>query len=412
MSIKIVTAESLAADKVANGLTRNAHVILGNGRDNVKNEPRYAPIKFMSNGNEVEFDSIPYKVTSKAWKNSEGQFNLYRDMKVVKDRLENAGNAPSPTDLAAYYAYLFIDVARQADELADHSAEIYNVISRPDAPEVTKLRDIIPYVGKEKKITGASDSVPLIEANEAQTADITLYFKAFGWKDSIKNLVFNPFDSIARVTEAAAKILVDSRNNDVIGYLVGLTYPALQSQVADTTGATRDLKVYNTFVNAIGTISKLKHPLTGRLLSNMGVFAGKLKVLAHPKDAWDFSRILGGQLVGASGVAQNVSALPIASIIPYGGGIMDGLIWGKETLSLPGVTQGYAYLFLPNDLGGFVLDKVDLTLETGQGSVLELSAEERAWYRVNGLFHDWFVGGAKDNTNSGLGCVVKITLPA
>jgi hypothetical protein len=397
MAIRIVTAESLAEEKVANGLTREARVIMGSGRDNVNGKLQSAKLKYVVNGAEVEIDALPYKVTSKAWKNSEGQFNLYRDMRAAKERIMNAASAPSPTDLAAYYAYLFIDVARQADELADHSAEIYTVLSRPDAQEVTKLRDIVPYVGKEKAITGASDAVPLIEANEAQAADITLYFKAFGWKDSLKNLVFNPFDSIARVTEAAAKILVDNRNNDVIGHLVGLTYPAKQVQIADTTGATRDLKVYNTFVNAIGTISLLKHPLTKRLLSNMGVFAGRLKVLAHPKDAWDFSRILGGQLVGASGVAQNVSALPIAAIIPYGAGLMDGMTWGKETLSLPGVTQGYAYLFLPNDLGGFVL---------------ELSAEERAWYRVNGLFHDWFVGGAKDNTNSGEGCVVKITLPA
>lgn len=410
--IKIITAESQAEEKVANGLTREARVVLGNGRDNLSGAPRYAKMKLVFKGAEVELDALPYKVTSKKWKNSEGQFNLYRDMKAMKDRIMNAAHAPSPTELAAYYAYLFIDIQRQADELADHSAEIYNVINRPDAQEVTKLRDIIPYVGKESVISAEGDAVPLIQANEAQAQDITLYFKAFGWKDSLRNFVFNPFDQIQRVTEAAAKIVVDNRNNDIIGYIVGLTFPALQSQAADSGGATRDLKIYNTFVNAIGALSILKHPLTKMVLSNMGAFSGRLKVLAHPKDAWDFSRVLGGQLTGASGVAQNVSALPIASIIPYGGGIMNGLTYGKETLSLPGVTQGYAYLFLPNSMGGFVLDKITGAVETGTGSVLELSTQERAMYRVNGLFHDWFVGGAKDNTNSGEGCIVKITLPA
>ena len=411
--IRIITAESLAEEKVANGLTREARVILGSSRDNLMGRaPQTQKIKYIVNGAEADIDAIPYKVASKAWRNSEGQFALYRDMRAIKDKIQNAAGAPSPAELAAYYAYLFIDVARQADELADHTGQIYNVLSRPDAQEVTKLRDLVPYVGKEKLISMANDAVPLIMPNEAQTADITLYIKAFGWKDSLKNLVFNPFDQIQRVTEAAAKILVDSRNNDLIGYLVGLAYPAKQAQAADVAGATRDLKIYNTVVAAIKTLALLKHPLTKKVLGNIGAFSGALKILAHPTDAWDLSRVLAGQLVGAAGVAQNVSALPINSIIPYAGGLMDGLSWGKETLSLPGVTQGYCYLFLPNAIGGFVLDKIPLTLETGSGSVLELSTEERAWYRVNGLFHDWFVGGASNNTNSGEGCIVKITLPA
>lgn len=410
--IKIVTAESLAEEKVANGLTRESQIILGNGADNAKSGPfRTHKIAYVSNGQPVEVDSLPFKVTSKKWKNSEGQFNLYREMRAARDTIQNSALAPSATALAAYYAMLFIDVQRQADELADYSGSIFNVLSRPDAQEVTYLRDLIPYTGKEKVITGAGDTVPLLEENQAQTASITLQFKAFGRKDSIRNLVFNPFDQVQRVTEAAAKINVDSRNNDVIGPIVAATYGALHAQAADaTSGATFDVLMYNTLRKGLKTLSKLKHPLTGQTLSTLGAFSNRVKILCHPGDAWAIQRIASGQLAQAGGILQVASALPFAEIIPYGGGIMDGLTWGKETLSLPGVTQGTCYMFLPNDLGGFVLDKITQTMEMGSGSVLELSKEERAWYRVNGLYSTWFQGGSA--TNTGLGCVIKVTLPA
>lgn len=90
---------------------------------------------------------------------------------------------------------------------------------------------------------------------------------------------------------------------------------------------------------------------------------------------------------------------------------MNGMTWGSETLSFPGVAKGTAYIFLPNPLGGIVLDKRPLTLETGTGSVLQLSTEERAWYRINGLFHKWFMGGAMSGGKAGTGNIVKVILP-
>ena len=411
MAIGIVTAESLAEARVKNGLMREARVYLGSGQDNAKSgEPRTSKISYIVNGATMEVDAIPYKVTTEKWKNSEGQFNLHRDMKACRDRIQNAAQAPSAADLALLTALLFIDVQRQADDEADYSASIYNVLSRPDAQEVTYLRDLLPYTGKEKTITGAGDSVPILEENTAQTAAITLTLKAFGRKDSLRNLVFNPFDQLQRVAEAAAKINVDSRNADVIGTIVAATYGALHAQAADTTAsATYDVLLYNTFRKALKTLGKLIHPLTGQTMAALGAFASKAKILCHPGDVWAIQRVISGQLAGAGGMVQLGTALPYNEIIPYAGGLMNGLTWGKETLSLPGVTQGYAYVFLPNPLGGFVLDKIPQTLEVGSGSVLELSKEERAWYRVNGLYHSWFQGGSA--TNTGKGCVVKVTLP-
>jgi hypothetical protein len=408
----ILTAEALAERKVKNGLTRSSRVYLGGMNDVITNNS-CAKMKIVNvDGSSIETDELPFKVTSKSWMNSEGRFQLLRDMKALQDVMKNAApNVPSDT-LATYFAKLFIDVTRQADDLADYSDMIYTVLSRPDAQEVTYLRDLVPYVGKEKQVSGANDMVPLIEANLANQASITQTIKAFGWKSNLHNMLFLPIDELSRITQAAAIINVDSRNADIIGYIVGRTFPALQSQAADSTsGASYDELMYNTFRKGIKTLGKLKHPLTGRLLAEIGAFSGALRLICHPADAWSIERIIRGELASAGGVRMIASALPISDIIAYGGGIMNGQTWGKEILSLPGVTQGTAYLYLPNQLGGFVLDKRTQTMEVGTGSVLQLSTEERAWYRVNGLYHDWFLGGAKDNTNNGLGCIVKITLP-
>jgi len=410
--VKVVNARTLLEEKAANGYTREAKVYLGDKDANkTEGEPRVAPIEYVADGKTATANSLVYKVGSAAWKNSEARFNLLRDLKGLQDRLQNAATAPSAATLAEYFAKVFIDVQRQADELADYSASIYNVWTRENAGEVTYLRDFLPYTGKEKAISGENDSVPLIEQNLAQLEQITLQIRAFGWKDSLKNMIFNPINVIQRVTEAAATILVDSRNNDIIGNIVTATYPAAQAVPADATGATYDIRLYNTFKNAILKLASLKHVLTGKELSETGVFSGGIKILCHPADLWQIEKIVNGGLSQILSIQQITQALPFSEIIAYGAGHMNGMTWGQETLAFPGVKKGEAYVFLPNPLGGIVLDKRPLTLETGTGSVLQLSTEERAWYRINGLFHKWFMGGAHPSGKAGTGNIVKVTLP-
>ena len=104
---------------------------------------------------------------------------------------------------------------------------------------------------------------------------------------------------------------------------------------------------------------------------------------------------------------QDVSPLPIGSIVPYACGIQHGETWGEETLSLPGVAENVAFMLIPDQ--AMILDKRDVTLEVGTGSVLELSTEERSWHRISGTNTSYLIGGATSNT--GKGCIVKIALP-
>jgi hypothetical protein len=422
--VKIIDAESLAEMKVENGLTRDSKVYLGNAKDNLtaQNARTAKVLVNSSTGAAVEVDAMPYKVGSKGWKNSAGRFELYKDLNVLQNRIKEAedsvknagGQPPSAADMATYLALTFIDIQRLRDELADLTPEIYNVRFNENFPEDPRLRDLLPYVGKEEELKLTGDSVPLIQQAGVEAETVTLKVKGFGWAESLRNIIFNPFDTQDRLNQAVATIGVDSRNNDIIGNLVGLTYPALQTVAADTGGATYDLKVYNTLLKVLDALAILKHPLTDQVLSKLGIYANKVKLLLHPADAWSVARVANGGLIAAGGVQQIVAALPFAGILSYGGGIMDGMKWGEKTLSLPGVAKGYGYAYLPNPMAGFDLTKRETTMEVSQGDAIQLGAsvDRKAWYRINGLHHDYFTGGAKDNTNSGKGCIVKFSLPS
>jgi len=411
--VKVVSAKTLLDERIESGEVRSAKVYMGTRASNLADAaPKTAPIDIVASGNRHTVDGLRYTVESRSWKNSAARFELMRDLKSMQGRFENAATGPSPSELAEYFAKIFIDVQRQADGLADYSSSIYNVWSREDAGEVVYLREFLPYTGREKVISGENDSVPLIEQKLAVTEQIELKIRAFGWKDSLRNMLYNPINVLQRVTEAAATILVDSRNDDVIGNIVRATFPASQTVAAAAGGASYDVDMYNTLKAAIKKLAGLRHVWTGKELSETGVFSGGIKLLVHPADLWQIEKVANGGLHQILSIQQITQALPISEIIAYGSGHMHGMTWGSETLSLPGVPKGVAYMFLPSALGGVVLDKRPLTLETGTGSVLQLSTEERAWYRVNGLFHKWFMGGAHPGGKDGTGSIVKIALPA
>ena len=392
--MKVINAEVQAEEKFKNGYTREAKVYKGNAVTNAASK------EVDVWGNEV------FKVGSAKWKNSEGRFKLYNEIHEMQGKLVNSATTPTPTELAAYYAKLFIDVQRLMDDMLDVTPLICNVIRREDAQELSYIRDYLPFIGKEKVISGTNDNVPLIDQKSASVGQIQLYIKAFGWKDSIKNLAFNPIPVLQKVTEAAAIIALDNKNNDIISPIVSATYGAKHSQSADSTGTTFDLKMYNTLRQARKTLGKLLHPMyTNKLVSSMPQYASQIGILCHPSNLWDIQRVANGFTAG--GFVQDVSALPIGNIIPYAGGIQNGETWGEETLSLPGVTVDTAYMFIPDQ--AMMLIKRDAVLETGTGSVLELSTEERSWHSIRGIHTDYLLGGCA--TNTGKGCIVKIALP-
>lgn len=396
---KVLNAANIAEEKMKNGYTREISVYAGSARDNLTS---VTPKRFAIAENK---DRELIKIGSTQWKNSEGHYKLWNEIHELQ--VKNAATPLSPTETAALFAKLYIDIARQMDDLMDVTPSIALVLNRPDAQEITYLRDLYPFVGKEKVISGTNDKVPLIDSKSGTTDTITQYVRAFGWKASLKMLAFSEINVLQRVTEAAAIIAVDSKNQDIIAPIVGATYQAKHAQAADATGSTYDLKMRNTIRKAVKTLGALYHPMyTKKLVSTLSEFSSNIGILCHPAEADDIRRAVSGWVGG--GLVQDMSPIGnIGNIIPYAGGIQDGETWGDEVLSLPGVTAGTAYMFIPNQ--AIILNKRDITLETGMSSVLELATEERSWHRITGKHTAYLIGGAA--TNTGYGCIVKITLP-
>jgi hypothetical protein len=394
--MRIINAATVAEERVKNGEVRVAKVYAGSAEANKKAESVQV------------YGQEQYKIGSARWKNSAGYNALWDEIGSMQYALKqkNAANPATSTELAGYLAKLFIDVQRQADDLLDITPFIANVIKTETAQEISYIRNWLPFIGKEEIISGTNDMVPLMDQATAATEQIVQYVRAFGWKDSVKNMAFAPIPVLQRVTEAAARISTDYRNAQMMDPINAVeSWGAKHAQAADSAGTTFDLKVYNTIRKARKTLGKLIHPMyTNRLISTMAGY-NNVGLLVHPSDLWDIQRVVTGFTAG--GLVQNVASLPVGNIVPYACGIQHGETYGEETLSLPGVTEGKAYMFIPDQ--AIIVDKRDTTLEVGTGSVLELSTEERSWHRISGENTSYLIGGAA--TNTGKGAIVQITWP-
>ena len=328
-------------------------------------------------------------------------------------RVLNAESDPGYAAIEAFFGKFYMDVTRRSLESPDLTSLIAREETNLDFSEVINLREILKYRGEMATISGENDAVPLIEQHTGNVDTLSLAIKAVGWKDSLANMLWNRFFTMEKVVQAAVDADVDARNAAIIGVIVALTtanaFVATQKQAADGTASqTIDEHTYNTFLAANKLIRGLKDVQTGRKIQ-----VPSLSVLCNSADTWQIENVIRGQLNGngSSARASNRPALPISSIIEYDHGINDGITLGKKTLSYPGVAAGKCYLLVPGV--ALVANKRPLTMETGLGSVLELSTEERAWYRVQGTYLKDLLGSSYTGTTLGAsyGAIVEVSLP-
>lgn len=401
MSVKIINRETIKDLRVKQKRSDLVQIFQGDKKLNLSSgEPKFhgeAVIVAMKNSNYVD---------------SAGCQKLWNEIKVLRAKY-NAAQAPSAATLEALLGKVFIDITRRAQEAGDLTSFFATEINDLEAAETINTRYLKKYIGEMGLIAGSNDSVNLIEQQlaNADTFDLAIY--AIGWKDSLKNMLFNKLHEMQKVNQAAVDADTDRRNAAIIGTIVGATFVASQKQAADaTSGATFDILMYNTLRKGIKKLRNLKDPQTLRKIA-----VPSISILCNSANTWDIERVLNGQLTngGANGTltTQNAQALPIANIIEYDQGITDGFVWGKKTLAFPGVTAGKCYLFIPREYL-WVVNKRPLTLETGVGSTLQLSTEERAWYRVFGNYFKDFLGSSFAGTalGAGFGAIIEVTLPS
>jgi hypothetical protein len=347
-------------------------------------------------------------IKAEEWHGSEARAILHNEQRNRNARLANAATGFDTATLVALAKDWLIDLQRLKDDMTDYTSILLTERVDAEAPEKVSLRNYLPYTGREGTVMGAGDTVPLIEHNLPIDVTINMSIKAVGDKTSFRELVLNPFYKTENVMESVARILVDGQNKECIGAIVGAAYDAAHSQAADTTGATKELQSYNTVKAAIIKDKALYNIPTKK---QNGLMAHKVYLLINPIDLTDIQPIVEGGLERLSGVNQMVGRLPIDGIIPYGCGLNDGLVWGGETLSFPGVAAGTFYIVIKNDVyGGYKIVKRSSTMEMGDGDVLALTTEKRAWHRIDGTFLDWILPSAAGGKQ--YGAVIKGTFPA
>jgi hypothetical protein len=392
--MKLLNAETMRKDLV--GKVRKIRIYNGSAKRNKSDVD--VPV--------VKEETI--KITGERWLNSAGRETLLCDLKKVQDRLkENAATGYAPKDIAELATLMTIDLSRQADEYPDYAAVLMKEKFNEAATDPTNLMDDIPYIGKEEEVRGSGDTVPLMEHALPGKYPVEMQIRGFGSKVHFRELIFNPFHSNEKLIESAARILSDHKNKDLFGDIFGITYDAVHSQAADTTSPTYDLQVYNTLRKGIRKAARLICEPLGKANAT---YKHEIFLLINPLDQLDLQPIIMGALQGVGGLQQLAPALPIDGIIPYGCGLNHGLKYGNETLSYPGVPQGKAYAYIKVDtFGAYRITKRNETMEFGEGDVLSLTSEHRAWHRIRGVYTDWIK--PKTVSQKAYGAIVEITLP-
>jgi hypothetical protein len=348
---------------------------------------------------------------TKKWLNGESREKLLNELYSLRSAIQKKQLAATGYDaetIRQFFADIVLDIQAQVDDLRDYSSQLMNVTSIPDASKYIKLRELLPYVGKEDLNSGTLDAFPLIEHALASLEEITIDVRGFGDKYGLNEELFNPSFSIDRITQSAARIIVDEANADFFKPVVLATYDAAHTQTfISATGASNDVNTYNTVAAAVDKVLALFNPFANKYNYK---FNPKLVLLISQRDQRKISPIVNGELSRLTSINQLTPAL-VDNIIAYDGGLNDGASYanGAEILSYPGIPSGTAYVYAINDVyGARKINKVDVTMDIQDGDILTSCREKRRWYRARGVYLD----SVLPTTVSGkaAGAIIKVNL--
>lgn len=346
-------------------------------------------------------------MNSPVWEGSEGHGRVWDQINKLRLKAQNA--AMLPDDWSTLTDLLRIDITRRRMQEADYTNIVGTEVVNPGFGKSVRLDEFLDAGAIFKTILGNNDAVSLLEHKTGATGTVSMELFAVGDKASLQELIFNPLYDIEKIMRAVTRGYVGLRNDrNVLGRMVAKTtasgWQSTQQQAADaTSGATKEELLYNTLVSAYKKLLLLTDVQTGQTIDTPSVY------LAIQKGTeFAFNRAVNGQLnVGGKGKPSNFEAMTwIDAIIPYRG---DVIYAGKETKTYAGVASGKAYMFVPR-VANWTLTKRGLTMESGRGSVLTLSQEERVWYGIQQEYDQEFFGHSA-GLASGSGYCIEISLP-
>jgi hypothetical protein len=323
----------------------------------------------------------------------------------IKFKLHNDATGADDADLAAMQALATMDVQVYAQQTgADISGQIFTDVNTPDASEMVVIRDLLPYIGEMGSISGAGSRFPLMKEPTDQKDSLPLDVVGIGFADTLRNALFNTLYKLERVTTSAAQMYNDKRNlsffkpviNAINGVAGAATIGSANQQAADTTGTTRDQKIYNTIMAALEKLYSLKNNVIGRKVSQL---SGSNILICSPTAALRVDPIVKGQ-ISRDTAPQLLMPIPGTTVLQWPGAVL-----ADKTYELPDNT---AILMRKTAVAGATRAiKRALVNNTGKGSVLEGGQDESAWWMSYGTY----LNSTMPSNNTGNGMIVVITLP-
>lgn len=343
---------------------------------------------------------------------------LRRRCKEEMEKARKANTIVYPNDYFNLIQAVVLDITRRRMENADFTSMISAETTNLNAQNPMNVKSLLPYTGKFGEYQ-AGQAVNMIQQKTGgkDTFDFTLY--AIGFERDLYSVLFDMelFD-MQRVMDCVARSYTGLRNDLCLSPLLNANWQASQIQPASVIGTngvlTFEHAIYDTLLRAWRRLVGLFDMQTGQEIDAPRV----ILLVRNAHAAWAVNAVVNGYLkdVGTN-TMKYLDAIPIDEIWTYKG---DSWWWFNDHVQYNGVANNTGYLFVPGPSGGpfWTVNKMPLTQRIGQGPVLTLGQEQRAWAFGQGNYYDLWLGssGAKGASAgatyaSGYGYCVKIEWP-
>lgn len=306
----------------------------------------------------------------------------------------SASSHTLPDNWQDLFDALRLDLTMKKETRPTVRQAIYNMVDTPNATQLMKLSNLLPYAFEFKTNTGSGDPVPLGETRGKIEDTVEFFIKATGFTYTLLADMFDMALDMGRVNDGVSVSYNLQRDHDAINPI--LTYGSYgtggRSTAADTSGASPQEKWYITFMKAIDDMAKRKESVFGNKVQ-----AKDLILLCSSNTARHFRHVARGFSIS---VDKNYPALTdISTIVEYDA---DSIIFNSgKVLEFGGVGDSYAYLIKRNPLMN-IYTKRGLTVEVDNTpDVLTLAQQEKAWYYSEAIYNE----GIKDYVH-------RVALPA
>lgn len=401
----IINARTIKKNMIENEYAEESKIFYGSRKQN---------LEAVGCENEIPNKTKSIVIKNNSWVGTAGYIKLWNEIdELLKKRKSNTATFDQ-TSYEQLVDRLRIDITRRRFEYADLTSQINTISDGMNDGKSVTLDELLPFGAVFLEDNFRGSAVNKIDQKYGATGSISHQGYSVGWSETLENKLYNlGLNKMQRVLDAVARGFVARRNDLSAGVIIAKTTAAAWDagqQVAAATGSglTAEELLYQTLNSAIETLTNLKDPQTGQLIR-----ADMINLLCYPGDTRRINRAINGNLnVGGKGKVANRTALTeITNLVPYFG---DTITVGKKTYTYTGCAKNKAYMYVPGI--GITRQKRGLTQETSEGSALNLSQEELAWYFIQTSYMNEFFGSSDSvvfaKTGTGYGYIIEVTLPA